>query len=77
MPQNSHVMGMIKRRLYRWEARRAAKDRREKLTGGISTHDLVILAVIMAMLVIVLRTIFIFDGIQGMDVGPFVMDIDT
>lgn len=68
---------MTEKPLYRWELRRAARDRREKLTGGISTHDLVILAVIMAMLVIVFRVIFIFGGVQGMEVGPFVMDIEA
>ena len=57
--------------LYRWEIRRAAKDRKEKHAGAISTHDLVMLAVIMAMLVIVLRIIMIYGTVLGMEIGPF------
>jgi len=62
---------MSERPLYRWEIRRAAKERREKNVGAISTHDLVILAVMMAMLVIVIRFIFIFGSVIGMQIGPF------
>ena len=57
--------------VYRWDIRRAAKIRREKHRGDISTHDLVILTVIMAMCVIVLRIIFIFGTVLGMQIGPF------
>ena len=56
---------------YRWEIRRAAKERRENFDESISSHDLVILAVIMAMLVIVIRIILIFGVTQGMEIGPF------
>ncbi|MEP4053224.1 MAG: hypothetical protein ABJN22_13360 [Litorimonas sp.] len=62
---------MTDKPVYRWDVRRAAKERREKNTGAISTHDLVMLTIIMAMLVIVLRFIFIFGGIAGMEIGPF------
>lgn len=62
---------MTDKPVYRWDVRRAGKERREKNTGAISTHDLVILAVIMAMLVIVLRIIFILGMVTGMEIGPF------
>ena len=62
---------MTDKPLYRWETRHAAKERREMSSSAISTHDLVVLAVIMAMLVIVVRIIFIFGLVTGMEVGPF------
>ena len=57
--------------VYRWVIRRAAKTRREKHRGAISTHDLVILTIIMAICVVVLRIIFIFGTVLGMQIGPF------
>jgi len=62
---------MTDKPIYRWDLRRAAKDRRQRVTGSISTHDLVILAVIMAMLVLVLRIIMIYGSVLGMEIGPF------
>ena len=62
---------------YRWEIRRDAKARKENFGGAISSHDLVILAVIIAMLVIVIRIILIFGVTQGMELGPFSTDIES
>lgn len=68
---------MTDKPLYRWEVRRAAKERRRSHGGSVSTHDLIIIAVIMAMLVIVLRFVFIFGSITGMQIGPITTDVAT
>lgn len=62
---------MKDRPLYRWEVRRLATARRFELDSQLSMADFILLTVIMAMLVIVIRIIFIFGGVQGMWIGPF------
>ena len=68
---------MTNKPTYRWETRRAAKSRRQDRVGAISTHDLIMLTIIMTMMVIVLRIIFIFGITQGMELGPFTSDPDS
>ena len=57
---------------YRWEIRRAARTRRDSHIGSISTHDLVMLIVILAMHVLVLRIIMMYGAVLGMEIGPFI-----
>ena len=54
---------------YRWEHRSALRERRWARRTGISTHDMILLIVNMAMLVLVVRIVFIFGMMNGMTIG--------
>ena len=68
---------MTDKPIYRWEARRAAKERKRAQDRSVSTHDMILLAILFAMLLIVLRFVLIFGITQGMQIGPFITDISA